>query len=243
MEIVANFVLAIREQLVALTDPKQAAIKARFFKTGVGEYGEGSRFLGIYTADLQAIAKSFSDLPFAAIQVLLQSDIHEERLVALFILVKQYKMAEPMKRQAIYDFYMDNLQYINNWDLVDDSAHHIVGFHLLESDKTILITLAQSQQLWERRIAMVATLYFIRKHQFDWTIKIATMLVYDTHDLIQKAVGWMLREMGKKDEERLRIFLETYAATMPRTMLRYAIERFPADVRTFYLKQKTKDIR
>lgn len=205
---------------------KRAESTMRFFKTGKGEYGEGDLFIGISMPDLRILAKQFEMLARSEIQQLMQSPIHEERMLAVIILTRQYKQ----NKQEVYQFYVDNLQYVNNWDLVDVSAHLIMGQHLMDQGKSILLDLAASENLWNRRVAMVATWQFIRNNQFEWTVKIAEILLNDTHDLIHKAVGWMLREAGKRNEQVLLSFLNQYAAHMPRTMLRYAIEKLPEGI-------------
>lgn len=212
-------------------DPIRAQKSMRFFKTGKGQYAEGDQFIGISMPDLRVLAKQFETLAHSEIQQLITAAIHEERMLALLILTRQYKK----NKQAVYQLYVDNLMHVNNWDLVDTSAHLIMGQHLLDQDRSILLDLARSEIMWNRRVAMVATWQFIRDNQFDWTTKIAEILLQDTHDLIHKAVGWMLREAGKRDEQILLSFLDQHAAHMPRTMLRYAIEKLPEGVRKGYL--------
>ena len=206
-----------------------------FFKTGVGEYAEFDRFLGIKTPTLRQIAKKYMDLPLQVIEELLQSKFNEERLFALIILVSQYQKADALTQENIYQFYLKNMQHVNNWNLVDNSAHHILGPHLKNRDRKVLLRLAKSQNLWERRISIVATWYFIKQLDFEYTTKITEILLHDKHDLSHKACGWMLREIGKQNEKVLIDFLELYCALMPRTMLRYAIEKFPEDIRRNYL--------
>ena len=209
-----------------------------FFKTGAGQYAEGDEFIGVSVPKLRIIAKEFKSLPIADIEKLLKSQFNEERLLALIILTEQYKKSDAQAKEELYQFYLKHLQYVNNWNLVDASAHLIVGAHLLHKDKNLLVDLAQSKNLWDRRIAIVATWYFIRNNYLEWTFKLATMLLADTQDLIHKAVGWMLREAGQKNESELIAFLETHATDMPRTMLRYAIEKLPEDMRKSYLLKK-----
>lgn len=209
----------------------RAESSKRFFKTGKGEYAEGDQFIGISMPDLRVLAKQFEALPPHEVEQLIASSIHEERMLALLILIRQYKK----NQQAVYQLYVDNLQHVNNWDLVDASAHLIMGQHLMDQDKTILLDLAHSEVMWNRRVAMVATWQFIRSNQFDWTVKIAEALLHDTHDLIHKAVGWMLREAGKRDEQVLLCFLGQHASHMPRTMLRYAIEKLQPQTRLLYI--------
>lgn len=196
-----------------------------YFKKGRGDYAEYDRFIGITVPTLRKIAKSFLSLTLQDLGLLIQSPINEERLLALIILTDQYKAGKPDHKEAIYQFYRSYMRYINNWNLVDASAHLIIGAHLFEQDRDALEELALSKNLWERRIAIVATWYFIRQSDLEWTFKIAKVLLNDSHDLIHKSVGWMLRETGKKDEARLIAFLFEHAHQMPRTMLRYAMER------------------
>eukprot|EP01132_Coremiostelium_polycephalum_P001052 gene1052-1334_t len=214
--------------------------KAVFFKTRPGEYGEHDQFLGVPTPILRSIAKVNQAVSLEVVIALLQSPMNEERLLALFILIMRYQKGDTACKESIYQLYQTYISHINNWNLVDSSAHLIVGAHLDGKDKSYLLALAGADVLWERRIAMVATLYFIRKNEFDWTIKIAASLLHDKHDLIHKAVGWMLREVGERNEEMLMTFLESYAHIMPRTMLRYAIEKLNVALRTEYLAKKKR---
>lgn len=215
---------------------KQKAIfSQRFFKTGKGEYAEGDIFLGITVPELRKISRLFQDLSFSATKKFLQSKFHEERLSGLFILVSQFQKGDDVKRKNIFDMYLSQTKWINNWDLVDSSADKIVGEYLFDKDKSILKKLATSPSLWERRIAIVSTFYFIRKGQFTETLQISKILLNDPHDLIHKAVGWMLREVGKRDIGTLVLFLDQCVSKMPRTMLRYAIEKFPQTIRKQYL--------
>lgn len=227
----------IREDLQRLADAQRAKTSASFFKTGRGQYGEGDVFLGITVPETRAIAKKYSALSFSDLTKLLESKIHEYRLVALLILVERFKKADASRKEKIYEFYLRHTQYVNNWDLVDLSAYQIIGAHLFDKDRKKLYALANSSQLWEKRIAIVATFEFIRKHQFEDTLKIAEILLQDKHDLIHKAVGWMLREVGKKNQQVEEKFLKKHAQKMPRTMLRYAIERFDEQKRRVYLKK------
>lgn len=219
-------------------DPIRAKHSQRYFKTGKGEYGEGDIFLGLNTATMVRGALKYQDLPLPNLKQLLESKIHELRAAALVILKRQYSRADERGKAKIAAFYLKNTSRINNWDLVDSSAPSILGDWLLDKDRTILYQLAQSHNLWERRIAIMATFAFIRQHDFNDSLKIAQILLPDTHDLIHKAVGWMLREIGKQDLEVEEKFLKKYAAQMPRTILRYAIEKFPQKKREFYLNQK-----
>lgn len=225
---------SIRELLKTKACPVKAA-KPLFFKTGPGEYSEHDQFLGVSVPDLRIVAKAGASLSLEEIQQLLESPFNEERALALMILTNRYQKGESQIKEEAYHFYMQNLAYVNNWNLVDGSAPGILGAHLYNGKKDVLETLARSNILWERRIAILATHYFIKQDDFAWTLKLAKILLDDPHDLIHKAVGWMLREVGKREEKSLRQFLDLYAAKMPRTMLRYAIERFPPDVRSHYL--------
>lgn len=212
------------------------ASKAVFYKTGAGHYAEHDQFIGVTVPTLRKVAKEFEALPTSEIQKLLESKVNEERFLALVILTNRYARGDDKEKENIYQFYMRNLKYVNNWNLVDASAHLIVGAHVLDKNKEILLSLSKSRVMWERRIAIVSTWYLIRDNQYEWTVKIAEMLLNDTHDLIHKAVGWMLREMGKKEQGVLVQFLDQHAHYMPRTMLRYAIEKFPEHERKEYLK-------
>lgn len=221
-----------------LANPEHARIAEWFFKTGPGEYGEGDRFLGIRVPVLRKVVPAAAELPLPQVQKLLGSPWHEARLLALLILVRQYAMGNDTTRAAIYRLYLASTARINNWDLVDSSAPQIVGRHLHGRGRTTLARLARSRSLWERRIAMLATFWSIGRNDHDDAIAIATMLLGDREDLIHKAVGWMLREVSKRDRARLIAFLDAHAATMPRTMLRYAIEKLPATRRAAFLRRK-----
>ena len=223
------------QQSITIPQEKQAY----FFKTGTGQYAEHDTFIGVTNPTLRILAKKYATLPLEDIQTLIESPVNEERLLALLIAIHQYQKPTLHTKDEIYLFYLGNMQYVNNWNLVDASAHLILGAHIDTTDKNILLSLAQSDSLWERRIAIVATWHFIRKNQLEWTTTIAAMLLNDRHDLIHKAVGWMLREAGKRDQQVLIQFLDKYATTMPRTMLRYSIERLPEQLKKHYL-QKTK---
>jgi 3-methyladenine DNA glycosylase AlkD len=227
---------AIRSELSALADSTHAAISRRFFKTGLGDYGEGDKFIGIRVPLLRRIAQKYNRLSIETAEILLKSPIHEERHLALFILIHRYKMGNAALKENIYRLYLENTAHINSWDLVDTSAEHIVGDYLLEKDKPPLYLLALSKDLWERRIAIIATFCYIKRKHFEETVRISGMLLQDKHDLIHKAVGWMLREVGKRDQAVETAFLNAHYQTMPRTMLRYAIERFPEPLRQAYLK-------
>ncbi len=217
-------------------NPQKARDLQRFFKTGKGEYGEGDIFLGITVPEQRKIVQEFKDLNFNEIQELLDSQIHEKRLIGLLILIEKFKKADEKTRKDIFDFYLDcaKRNRINNWDLVDLSAPTIVGKHLFDKDREILYELTKGN-LWEKRIAILGSFEFIRQKQFEDNLKISEILLNDEHDLIHKAIGWMLREIGKKDIKVLEEFLKKYYNKMPRTMLRYAIEKFPEEKRKKYL--------
>jgi 3-methyladenine DNA glycosylase AlkD len=226
---------SVRRDLRKLARPDRAKSNAWFFKTGPGEYGAGDRFLGLTVPQLRTIAREYRDMPLKYVVTLLRSPWHEERLLALLIMVGQYARADEATRQAIHQLYLRNTTSINNWDLVDSSAAQIVGAHLELRDRRVLRRLARSESLWERRIAMIATYHYIRQRDFKDALTIAGLLRRDEHDLIHKAVGWMLREIGKRDRGAEERFLRKHARTMPRTMLRYAIEKFPPPLRRRYL--------
>ena len=225
----------IERALRAGADPLVASHHLRFFKCGPGEYGEGDAFLGVMVPPLRSLSKKYKSIELAEAVALLQSKWHEVRLLALMILVHKYERGDAAVRTEICRFYLANTNRINNWDLVDVSAHKIVGAHLRERDRAPLLALAKSESLWERRIAIIATLDFIRQDDFRDTLRIAEALLTDRHDLIHKAAGWMLREVGKRDQAVLERFLRKHARVMPRTMLRYAIERFPPELRAKYM--------
>jgi 3-methyladenine DNA glycosylase AlkD len=222
-------------RLQALGSPEAAAFAARYFKIGPGQYGEGDVFLGIRVPALRKLAGEFRALPDGDVLALLGSEFHEARLLALLIWVRTVSRGDEATRRRIYGLYLSNTRSVNNWDLVDASAREIVGGYLLDRDRGPLRRLARSASLWERRIAIVATHHFIAQDDFADTLEIAAMLLGDTHDLIHKAAGWMLREVGKRDRAVLDGFLGAHYQAMPRTMLRYAIERFSPDVRRAYL--------
>jgi len=228
---------SIEKDLLALKENKKAEILSRFFKTGKGEYGEGDIFLGVSVPKQREIAKKYPNTSIPELQKLLLNKIHEYRLTALLILIDKYKKADKINKKIIFDFYLKNTKNINNWDLVDLSSRFILGNFLLDKNRSILYRLAKSNNLWEKRIAIIATYEFIRNNQFEDTLKIAEILLKDKHDLMHKAVGWMLREVGKKDQRKEEEFLKKYYKEMPRTMLRYAIERFSDKKRKFYLEK------
>lgn len=227
----------VHRRLVALADPKRAEGASRYFKTGPGEYGEGDKFLGIRVPELRAVVRDYATLAMPTVVKLLKSPWHEERLLAALMLVRLYDKGGPGEREAIYRLYLDSLQWINNWDLVDCSAAQIVGRHLAGRGRFPLTRMARSEHLWTRRAAVIATFYNIRQGRFDDILVLAPRLLDDKEDLIHKAVGWMLREVGQKDESALEEFLDTYATRMPRTMLRYAIEKLSPAKRQRYMKK------
>lgn len=228
--------LEIRKAILKQKNPSQAINLQRFFKTGKGEYGEGDIFYGIKVPVQRIIAKQFRDFSLDDLKSLILSKVHEERLIAAFILVDQYKRGDEKKKKNIFDFYIKNRKGINNWDLVDLSAPKIVGAHLIDKEKYLLYKFAHSKDLWEKRISIISTQTFIREHYFEDTLKISEILLHDKHDLIHKAVGWMLREIGNRDIKTEEEFLQKHYKKMPRTMLRYAIEKFPETKRKNYLK-------
>jgi 3-methyladenine DNA glycosylase AlkD len=224
-------------ELYGLGSASNSNFALRFFKTGKGQYGEGDVFLGISVPQQRTIAKKYINLPLPALQEMLDNKIHEFRLVALFILLMQFQKASELRRKELVDFYLKNSKKVNNWDLVDASAGYILGDYLSSKDKSILYKLAKSENIWERRISIIATQGFIRNNKYDDTLKIAEVLLNDKQDLIHKATGWMLREVGKRDLKTLYEFLDKHYKTMPRTMLRYAIERFEKEKRELYMKK------
>lgn len=226
---------ALRRELRAEADADDAVHLQRFFKTGPGQYGEGDRFLGVRVPVLRRLARDYRTLPADDALALLQSRWHEERLLGLLLLVGIYQRGLGDDKQAVYDAYLAHTRHINNWDLVDASAEHIVGPHVSPHRLDVLERLARSPDLWERRIAMLATFHWIKQGQFAPALRIATLLLADRHDLIHKAVGWMLREIGKRDRAVEKAFLQEHYRAMPRTALRYAIEHFPEPERRRYL--------
>lgn len=227
----------IQTHLRNLADPATAKVLQGFFKTAPGQYGAGDVFLGIKVPTMRALLKTYRDTPPATIAALLKSKFHEERFFALLLLMDFYRRGGTEEKQQAYELYLANTAWINNWDLVDVSAPHIVGHYLADKPRQKLYELVQSDALWERRIAIVATFHFIRGNDFGDTLNIAEHLLPDTHDLIHKAVGWMLREVGKRDLATEEKFLQQHYRDMPRTMLRYAIERFPEAQRKQYLQR------
>ena len=227
--------LDVQKRLRSLGDPQAAKASARYFKTGSGQYGEGDVFHGLRASVMYGLAEEYHALPIDELTVLLRSPIHEDRLLALLILVRRVARADKATKKQVYKLYLAHTRYINNWDLVDASAREIVGGYLADKSRKPLDRLAGSKSLWERRISIIATHHFIRQDDFADTIRIAERLLTDREDLIHKAVGWMLREVGKRHEPTLQMFLRRHGRTMPRTALRYAIERFPTEVRRAYL--------
>jgi 3-methyladenine DNA glycosylase AlkD len=230
-----------RARLAALGDPESAEFSKRYFKTGKGQYGERDRFRGLSVPEMRQIARACADMPLGETLRLLKSPFHEDRLVALLILVRGYSRGDEAARQRIVDAYLANTRYINNWDLVDLSSPNILGAHLERRSRAPLAKLAKSESLWERRIAIIATQHFIRRGESNDALRVAQMLLDDEQDLIHKAVGWMLREVGARcSRDTLRRFLDAHAAVMPRTMLRYSLEHFEPDERTKYMGMRAK---
>lgn len=228
---------SLQKDLKKEANKKKSEVLSRFFKTGEGEYGFGDVFLGLTVPQSRILAIKYKDLTFLDLATLLKSKVHEERLIALLILVHKFDK-EPMEQRRIYDFYLKNTKYVNNWDLVDLSSDKIVGGYLIDKPKEILFKLAKSKNLWERRIAIVSTYNFIKKNKFDATFKIAEVLIEDKEDLIQKALGWMLREVGNRDLGKQEKFLKDRYKKMGRTALRYAVEKFPESKRKKYLNSQ-----
>jgi 3-methyladenine DNA glycosylase AlkD len=226
----------IQQRLITLGDSADAQFLQGFFKTGPGQYGEGDLFRGIRVPVLRRLVKQYRTMPLPENEQLLHSPYHEDRLLALLLLVNSYRTSDCARQTAIYELYLANTAFINNWDLVDSSAEHIVGAYLWDKSRAPLQQLATSASLWERRIAMLATFHYIKKHEFNEALRIVGLLVNDREDLMHKAVGWMLREIGKRNLPREEEFLAGHYRIMPRTMLRYAIEKFPEEQRQAYLR-------
>lgn len=231
----ASFILS---ELLSMANPEKGTFLQRFFKTGPGQYAEGDVFLGLVVPLTRSIAKANKQTQLSELQLLMESEYHEARLCALLIVVEKFKKASEAEREELYTFYLKNARRINNWDLVDVTCPHVVGLYLLDKDRSRLYELAESDNLWEQRIAMVSTVTFIRNREFSDTLALAERLMTHKHDLMHKAVGWMLREVGKKDRNTLTGFLEQYATKLSRTSLRYAIEHYPEDQRQYFLKRK-----
>lgn len=225
----------IISDLKKLADKEKAKIMSGFFKTKKGQYGEGDIFLGITVPDQRKIAKRYQGSSFDDVKKLLENKIHEYRLTGLLILVEKFKDADESQRKKIIDLYLGNIKHVNNWDLVDLSADKILGVYILDKNRSILKKMATSKNLWERRIAIVSTFAFIKQNKFDDTLKISEILIHDNEDLIHKAVGWMLREVGKRSKKTEISFLKKHYKIMPRTMLRYAIERFSESEKKFFM--------
>lgn len=232
----------LKKDLTKHSDKKKAKLLQRFFKTGPGEYAEGDVFIGINAPTLRAFSKQYEGLSFNGVLQLLKSPIHEERVLSLLILILKYRKARLLEKKKIYQIYLGHTKYINNWDLVDITAKQIIGAFLQDKNRAPLYKLARSRSLWERRIAVVSTFYFIGNNDFEDSLKIAKILIGDPHDLIHKAVGWMLREVGKRDRAIEEEFLKKYYTVMPRTMLRYALEKFPESKRQAYLKGRVRRV-
>ena len=227
----------LKQELQKLKNPEKAKVYLKFFKTKKGEYGEGDTFLGVSVPEQRKIAKKYFDLSLKELQELLSTNIHEYKMCSLFILINKYRKSDKTEKKKIFDFYLKNTININNWDLVDISAPHIIGDYLLNKNRKILYKLANSKNLWEKRISIISTFTFIKNNQFEDTLKISEILLNDNHDLIHKAVGWMLREVGKRDQKTEETFLEKYHKSMPRTMLRYSIEKFEKNKKKYYLNK------
>lgn len=246
----------VRNELKKLADKKKAQDLKWFFKTGPGEYGEGDEFIGVVMPKIRIVVAKYWQLPLEETIPLVRSKIHEERMAGLLILVKKYEHAGKQKNlsqrkndftsekifqaeeKKIYNLYFSNKKYINNWDLIDVTCRHVIGKYLYDKDRDILFKLAVSKSLWDRRLSIISTFYFIGENDFATSLAISEILVHDKEDLIQKAVGWMLREIGNRDKEAELMFLHKHYKTMPRTMLRYAIEKFPEEERQAFLKGK-----
>jgi 3-methyladenine DNA glycosylase AlkD len=231
----AKFII---QELLSVANPEKAQFLSRFFKTGKGQYAEGDVMLGIIVPLTRDIVKKSPKLPLSEIQILLDSEYHEARLAGLLLLVKQFSKANADEQTVLFDFYLQNARKANNWDLVDVTCRGVIGDYLLDKeDRSVLYRLAESENLWEQRIAIVSTWTFIKHRQFDDTLALAEKLLSHKHDLMHKAVGWMLREVGKKDRAVLVEFLEKHHKTMPRTALRYAIEHFSPEKRAYFMKK------
>lgn len=232
--------IAIQKSIRLLANKTTALNLQRFFKTGKGAYGEGDVFLGLKATQIKEVVKKYRDLPLVDCIRLLHSKYHEHRMIALQILVGKFNRSESdALKQRIFNIFLQNTKYINNWDLVDTTVEHVIGAYLYDKEKDVLYAFANSTLLWERRIAIIATFNYIKRGEYKETLKIAKLLLSDKHDLIHKAVGWMLREVGKRcDEKILTDFLDEYATKMPRTTLRYSIERLPKDKYYYYLNLK-----
>jgi DNA alkylation repair enzyme len=227
----------ITQELQSLSNAEKREIFPKFFKAGKGQYGEGDRFLGVTVPNIRTIAKRHKEISLEEIRELLESEWHEVRLCALIIMVETSKKKDETLRQKLFDLYLSQTDHINNWDLVDLSCHHIVGEYLLDKSRDILYQLAQNRLLWDNRIAIVSTYAFIRKGQLEDTYALSELMMHHPHDLMHKAIGWMLREAGKRDSDRLYDYIMSHRADMPRTMLRYAIEKFSPIERSILMKR------
>lgn len=228
----------IQQELEMYIDPVKKEYLPKFFKTGKGQYGEGDKFLGIVVPNVRLVAKKHKEESFETVKELMRSEFHECRLCGLFILVERFKKSDEKDRKEIYEFYLSQTERINNWDLVDLSASYIVGEYLKDKSREPLYRLAESELLWEQRIAVVSTYAFIKNSDFTDIYALAEKLLTHEHDLMRKAIGWMLREAGKRNKDLLVTFLEKYCLVMPRTMLRYAIEKFPEEERKYYMRKE-----
>ena len=230
----------LKKDLRKFKRPEKAKVLTRFFKTGKGEYAEGDQFLGLKTDETRSVARKYSDLNYSDLKNLLESKIHEERMVAVMVLINRFKKGNLDIKKEVYEFFINNLSGINNWDLVDVSVPHIIGgyLYLAKGNRNVLYDFAKSNNLWKKRIGIMSTFYFIRNYEYQDTLRISEILLTYNHDLIHKAVGWMLREIGNRNLQAEEKFLKIYYKKMPRTMLRYAIEKFPERLRIKYLESK-----
>ncbi len=230
----------LKKDLRKFERPEKAKVLTRFFKTGKGEYAEGDQFLGLKTDETRSVARKYSDLNYSDLKNLLESKIHEERMVAVMVLINRFKKGNLDIKKEVYEFFINNLSGINNWDLVDVSVPHIIGgyLYLAKGNRNVLYDFAKSNNLWKKRIGIMSTFYFIRNYEYQDTLRISEILLTYNHDLIHKAVGWMLREIGNRNLQAEEKFLKIYYKKMPRTMLRYAIEKFPERLRIKYLESK-----
>ncbi|MEK6856405.1 MAG: DNA alkylation repair protein [Nanoarchaeota archaeon] len=227
----------IIQELQSKANSEKSKIYQKFFKTGKGDYGEGDVFIGLTVPEQRSLAKKYVDLQLSEVKILLSNKIHEYRLTAFCILVYKFEKADEEEKKEIIDFYLKNIEWANNWDLIDCIADKLLGRYLLDKDKSVLYSFAKSNNLWKKRIAIISTFEFIKNNNFEDTLKISEILLEDKHDLIHKAVGWMLREVGKRNLKIEEDYLKKHYKNMPRTMLRYAIERLDRDKREFYMKK------
>lgn len=227
----------IEKELERFSTSEKKEFLPYFFKTGKGQYGEGDKFLGVVVPDTRKVAKKYKVISFEDVAALLENKYHECRLCALLILIEKFKKADENEKKKVFDFYLSHTRYINNWDLVDLSCKDIVGNYLLNKPRNILYKLAESSSMWDQRIAVVSTYSFIRLNDFEDILRLSEILLHHKHDLMHKAIGWMLREVGKRDKKVLCAFLDKYHKVMPRTMLRYSIEKFSTEERAYYMKK------